>query len=233
MRNSILVASVVLAVGFPTFACAASFTFVSGTLHARASATPASSLGPTVTDSPADVTLTSTNPASSDTASASTNYSGPPYNDPQGDGQGYFSATDGFDSKNISIFLSGSSQGNGGIPTSYGSGAGWGSADLFFTLDAPALIKIQNYSFPSIYYFGNIQLLKNGSALNTFGLNDSGLTETLAAGNYELKGSASVDPLSGTGGSATQQFMMTVLPEPASCALMAAPLVMCMRRKRS
>ena len=140
MRTSISAAAGAFVLALTASAQAASFSLVSGTIHAEASATAAEKLGgSTVNDLPADITLGPANIGGTINALAKTS---------TGDAIGSFSASGTFTTNNLDFSFGGYGQGHtpGGSPSAYSSGTG--SIDLLFTLDAPTKVQFQASGTP-------------------------------------------------------------------------------------
>ena len=187
---------------------AASFSLVSGTIHAQATARSAGP-GATVNDNPADINLAgaTTSGLLNAVAQTTTGF---------GDAEGDFSSRASVLSNQVAIGMGGSAQGDGGLPSLHGSSGGSGSLDVLFTLDEPTAVRvIQIGPFnPPNNFHASRTLLRNGVA---FGLPAGSLIDTyqvLDAGNYELTATGSVGPSAGTAGNGSMSFSLTI-PEPA------------------
>jgi hypothetical protein len=212
---------------FPIAAKAASFSIVSGTVHAQA----ALSGVPPTTDTPANVTLGPS--LAQGTVSANVPSQVPPF-----DG-GAFTSMAGVSLNSASFSISGHGKGNGGALLQ-STGSGSGSIDLIFNLDAPAQVHFvgsNDDGFLRTAPFNvSATLSSGGNTISTFPFtaqdnNSASLdfVQVLPAGAYELTASGSISG-SINPANVSETITATIVPEPAGL-LIAAIAPLCVRRR--
>ena len=223
-----LLSTIFIAVlGFATSARAASFSIVSGTLHAESNARTSSSTS-TVTDMPANVLL--------GVGTTSGSVSSSIHSDPgQADDMiGSFTTNANVGSSLILANLSGGGSDNIAV---HGIAGGSGSIDLTFNLSAPAAVQLSSSIFGSpagnLNISENLKLLDSSQAtVLAFPIAPANSpTMNLAAGNYELIGSVTGSPAFGEQGFGSAQFFLGIVPEPAELSCIAIASLALIRRR--
>jgi hypothetical protein len=228
MRYALIVSAAGILVS--TSARAANFTIVSGDLHAEATH---AGVVPPEHDTPSDVVLS---PAVTSGSVSAQLPSGVPASS-----EADFSSSGGVTLNTASLSLNGHGKGDGGALLQ-GTGAGSGSVDLVFSLNAPAQVHFQgSNSLGSLDLGGfnaSASLLSNGSVISTLPFTVQGphlsqldLVESLAAGSYELTGSASVTA-STNDASGSESITATIVPEPSGLSLLALAILARRRMRR-
>jgi hypothetical protein len=231
MRTSIRVAAVASVLALAASAQAASFSLTSGTIHAQASATPSGLNGgssATVNSTPADIILGGGTNGGHLVADAQTTFGN------TGDAHGSFTSDGSFFPTGAGATLSGASQGNAGLPGSFGSAVGSGSVDIFFNLDAQTLVQFNEFGNADLsnYFSGSFVLKQGPTTIQSLNGGDHLFTQVLNPGSYELIASADAHPRVGTGGSGSQSFSVSVVPEPVSSSLVLIAVFGTLRLRR-
>jgi hypothetical protein len=230
MRSFVFRAAVIVSVLLLSgSAHGASFSIVSGTLHAQSQAQTNSSSA-VLTDTPTDVSLGAGTTSSS---VSSTIHSDPGQAD---DMIGSFSTSMTASSKNVTATLRGGGTDNINV---HGIASGTGSIDLVFNLSDPAQVQLASSIFGSPA--GNLNITENLKLLDstqvtvfTFPLSAANSpTMNLAAGNYELTGSVTGNPAFGEQGGADAELILSIVPEPVQLSCIAIAGLALLWRRRS